>query len=210
MKCRQCNAEAVPEAVFCHQCGRPVGDLAGDLNAKQRFAAALSQGGADDDDPEEVLWQGRYSPRAMLGSWAAAGVLTLAVLIGGAVVGMSGTAWSIAIGLVLLGWLALVGLLFYRQLSIHYFLTTQRLLHEHGLLWREMDRIEAIDIDDVSYMQGPVQRMFGIGRIRITSSDATTPEFDILGIDDVRNVAAMIDEVRRQERRRRGIHIESV
>jgi membrane protein YdbS with pleckstrin-like domain len=107
-------------------------------------------------------------------------------------------------------WIFLLLRLIYLQLSVHYTLTSQRFIHERGLLWRQQDRIETIDVDDVTVQQGPVQRMLGIGTVRITSSDRTTPEFMIVGIENVRQVAAMIDETRRAERRKRGVHIESV
>lgn len=210
MNCPQCQTPAVAEAVFCHHCGRALGDIAGDLSAKQRFAAALARGGDDGDPPEQLLWQGRFSPRAMFGAWAGAAVLSLAVVIGAAAAGADGAGWLAGLTLLAVVWLGLLGLMFYRQLNVHYYLTSQRVLHERGLLWREIDRIEAIDIDDVAFLQGPIERMFGVGKIRLRSSDVTTPEFEMLGIDDVRNVATMIDEVRRQERRRRGLHIEAI
>ena len=70
--------------------------------------------------------------------------------------------------------------------------------------------IEVIDIDDVTYTQGVVQRIVGVGTIKISSTDRTHPELALLGIDDVERIADMIDDVRRQERRRRGLHIESI
>jgi membrane protein YdbS with pleckstrin-like domain len=83
-------------------------------------------------------------------------------------------------------------------------------MHERGLLWRRQDRIETIDIDDVAVEQGPIARMLGVGTVRLTSSDRSTPEFLLAGIEDVRNVATMIDNARRTERRKRGLHIESI
>jgi hypothetical protein len=52
--------------------------------------------------------------------------------------------------------------------------------------------------------------MLGVGTVRITSSDRSTPEFVLVGIEDVRKVAVLIDEARRNERRKRGVHIESI
>jgi hypothetical protein len=72
------------------------------------------------------------------------------------------------------------------------------------------DRIEVIDIDDVTYEQGLVQRMLGVGTIRIASSDRTHPELVLSGIDGVQQVADTIDDIRRKERRKRGLHIESI
>jgi membrane protein YdbS with pleckstrin-like domain len=79
-----------------------------------------------------------------------------------------------------------------------------------GLLWRQTDRIEIIDVDDVSFTQGPVERIFGIGTVRISSSDNTHPELALPGIENVQLVSGLIDDSRRKERRRRGLYIESV
>lgn len=210
MNCNQCGVAVPDDAAFCHKCGAPVGDLVRDLTAKQRFAAALARGDDDDDDPEQILWQGQFSHRAMIGTWLMAGGFTIALLVLAIAAGFSTAGWLGVAATLAVVWIGLLLVLLYRQVSVHYYLTNQRLLHERGLLWREIDRIEAIDVDDVTFRQGPIERMLGVGTVRITSSDATTPEFEVQGVENVRNVATMIDEVRRKERRRRGLHIESV
>ena len=91
--------------------------------------------------------------------------------------------------------------------ALRYRLTTQRFIHEHGVLTRDIDRIEVIDIDDVSYRQTLIDRMVGVGTIRIESGDRSHPELVLRGIDDVQRVSDMIDAARREERVRRGIHI---
>ena len=83
-------------------------------------------------------------------------------------------------------------------------------MHRDGILVRQMDRIEMIDIDDVSYRQGPIQILLNVGSIRIVSSDTSHPQLDMPGIADVRMVADLIDDARRNERRNRGLHIESI
>jgi membrane protein YdbS with pleckstrin-like domain len=157
-----------------------------------------------------MLWQGRFSARAMIGPAAAMAVGSLALLILAIMIELATQGWLVVLGVILVAWIGLGLRLVYRQLSVHYYLTNQRLLHEQGLLWREVDRIEAIDIDDVSLQQGPVERMLGIGTVQIRSSDQSTPHFEIVGIEDARDLARRLDEVRRQERMRRGLHIESV
>jgi uncharacterized membrane protein YdbT with pleckstrin-like domain len=112
--------------------------------------------------------------------------------------------------LVLVLWTYHLALLIVRRLGVRYQLTTQRLIHEHGILRRVTDRVEAIDIDDVSFVQGVVERMFGVGTIRIVSSDRSTPELLMPGVAPVKQIADMIDEVRRKERQRRALHIEAV
>ena len=101
-------------------------------------------------------------------------------------------------------------MLAYRRLSVKYRLTNQRLFHEAGILRRVTDRIEIIDVDDVTVEQGIVERMLGVGTIRVTSSDRTSPELHMPGIDHVKEVADTIDQARRAERQRRGLFIESV
>ena len=96
------------------------------------------------------------------------------------------------------------------RLSVEYTLTTQRLIHKHGLLHRVTNRVEVIDIDDVSYSQGPIERLLGVGTIKLLSSDVSDPQLVLRGIDNVQKVATLIDNARREERRRRGLYLESV
>ena len=113
----------------------------------------------------------------------------------------------VACGL-LWGWLAL--LFAYRRITCNYQLTSQRFLHESGLLKRVTDRIEVIDIDDVSVEQRLIERVVGVGTIKLISSDRSHPVLMLRGIENVKTVAATIDDLRRNERRRRGLHIESI
>ena len=98
----------------------------------------------------------------------------------------------------------------WRRLGVHYQLTTQRFIHQTGILTRKTDRIEVIDIDDVSFTQGPVERVFGVGTIQLTGSDRTHPTLSMIGIGEVKEVAGLIDDIRHSERRRRSLHIEAI
>ena len=101
-------------------------------------------------------------------------------------------------------------LVFYRKLNVDYQLTTQRFVHQTGILRRVTNRIEAIDIDDVSYEQGIFERVVNVGAICIISSDRSHPELILRGIDQVGDVAKLIDITRHKERLQRGLHIEAV
>ena len=219
MKCSACAVDLPADPAFCHKCGAAVASApasaAAPTSTAQQPAEKRSRGPlpfkpAAGDDPEEMLWQGQFSKLAMLGAWGAGGVFTIVAIAVGFLAGFTPAAWGIAAGVIVLVWIGLVLRLLYLQLSLHYYLTSQRFIHERGLLWRDVDRIETIDIDDVAVKQGPVEPMLGIGSILLRSSDASTPEYNIQGIEDVRRVATLIDEARRKERRRRGMYIESV
>ena len=209
MNCPDCSMEVVDEAAYCHHCGASLRETLEPSSPRERFQAAAASA-PDDDAPEEELWQGSYSKLAMIGSWVGAAIFTFGLFATAVVSGFGGRGWLISLGIVVLVWSALAGRLLFLKLSRHYFLSNQRFVHEQGLLWRDIDRIEAIDIDDVSFTQGPVERLLGVGTIRLLSSDQSHPTMDLPGIENVRVVAALIDETRRQERRRRGLYVESV
>jgi membrane protein YdbS with pleckstrin-like domain len=98
----------------------------------------------------------------------------------------------------------------YQRLGVNYVLTTHKLSHKMGILRQVTDRIEIIDIDDVTYEQGLLERMLGIGTIIVTSSDTSHPKLAMRAIDDVQRVAGLIDQTAGDERRRRGAFVERV
>ncbi|MEQ8847245.1 PH domain-containing protein [Botrimarina sp.] len=180
------------------------------LDPRERFQRAASARQSADVDPESDLWSGSYSHLAMLGVWIGGAAATVAAVVVGLLASLTGAGWMILLACVVGLWLVLGGWYAYRRYSVHYNLTTQRLIHESGLLWRTVDRVELIDVDDVTYRQGPVERLFSVGTIVVNSSDRTTPELHLPGIDNVREVANLIDDARRKERRSRGLHVESI
>jgi membrane protein YdbS with pleckstrin-like domain len=176
-------------------------------------AASEKSGDARASEPERSLWKGGFSAKAMYGTWFVCGALTVAALVGTALFARGDSAktvWMITLALVMLMWCYAICVYVYRRLGMHYELTTQRFIHQAGVLSRTTDRIEVIDIDDVSYSQGIVQRSLGVGKIHISSSDRSHPELVLYGIDEVPKIATLIDDVRREERRRRSLHIESI
>lgn len=159
------------------------------------------------------LWQGGFSGKSMIGSWASAASITILVLIVMMLIEPmreNANAWLAAAGIIAIVWLYLIGVMFYRKWGMHYELTSQQLKHREGIFFRQLDRIELIDIDDVNYRQGPVQAVLGVGNIRIKSSDSSHPELTMYGIANIKEVADMIDDARRTERRKRGLHIETI
>ena len=184
-------------------------DTATHAAPKERFEQAAASKQATEEEHEDELWQGTYSHLAMVGVWITGAFGSLGAIAISFIAGFGSSLLWILLG-ILLVWVVLVGVYLYRRWSVHYTLTNQRLIHEKGLLWRTSDRVELIDVDDVTFTQGPVERLFGVGKILISSSDRTTPELYLPGIEQVREVADQIDDARRKERRSRGLHIEAV
>ena len=167
-------------------------------------------------EPENRLWEGGYSAKAMYGTWLILAAVTLAVIAAMIVLPIlkimppvETNVWWIVLGALLGTWVLGVATFLYRRLSVHYELTTQRFIHSRGILVRTVDRIDVIDIDDVSYVQGIIQRTLGVGKIQLQSKDRSHPSLLLAGIDQVERVSGMIDDVRRKERRKRSLHIDA-
>jgi uncharacterized membrane protein YdbT with pleckstrin-like domain len=188
---------------------RPAESAPASAGDRFRDAARARQG--EDEEPETDVWRGGFSSRAMFGNWILAGVVTVVLLV--TVIALGTKTWYLWLGWAIVSALLWGGfgcLLAYRKLTCKYHLTTQRFIHESGLLKRVTDRIEVIDIDDVSFEQQVIERVVGVGTIKILSSDRSHPVLVMRGIEKVKEVASLIDDLRRKERRRRGLHIEAI
>jgi membrane protein YdbS with pleckstrin-like domain len=216
MKCSACQAETPDDADFCAKCGHNLKNEANDTAPQaeaasqtpiERFKNAVASTRDDDDEEEITLWIGGYSAKAMVGSWMLAAMASVLFVVAAIYFQFS---LLIAFVLICLTWIFVALVLVYRKMGVYYELTTQRFIHKSGILKRTSDRLEVIDIDDVTFSQGLIQRIVNVGTIRISSSDRTHPELMLIGIENVHEVADNIDDVRRIERRRRGLHIEAI
>jgi membrane protein YdbS with pleckstrin-like domain len=169
----------------------------------------LSPGRGGNDTAEQELWQGGYCLKAMAATWVVSLLASIALIVAGFLIANRIVWWCVLAAIVLL-WLYLAIVLLRRRLGVHYRLTTQRFFHESGILIHTTDLIEVIDMDDITYRQTLIDRMTGVGTIRIVSSDRSHPDLSIDGIDNVHDVAAMMHDARHAERTRRGLHIEQV
>jgi hypothetical protein len=142
MKCKACGVDVDVGGVFCHRCGERLdadpnaGDtptnsqpMANSDAEKSEPATATNaarrafQPRNPDDDAEDAVWRGGYSAKAMLGSWIGAGLLSIALLVGGILIPPLGL--PIALVAILLLWLVLGLTLLYRKWNVNYELTSQ-------------------------------------------------------------------------------------
>lgn len=200
MRCPHCGEAVQAAAIYCPKCGERLPKEPEPEAEVPSLAAPLARR----DVPEETLWNGCYSPKAMLPTWVVVDLTAVAMLVGGVL--LNQTAWSFVAALALMMGVIFVWL--YRRLAVRYRLTNQRLFHERGILWRITNRIELIAIDDLSFEQGPLERIMNVGDIHVFAHDSTNPMLTLHGIDDVTKVFALIDQGRRAEKLRRGISID--
>jgi len=209
MRCPHCKELVPAKAQFCSQCGQPL-ELSPRRSERQSALSRELPSVKEGDDEERKLWRGTFSAKGMINYWIVACLATVLLAFVGMQVQLDRVGWLGLVALMVILWSGLLLVLGFHKLDVHYQLTSQKLIHRSGILTRHWHRIEVIDIDDVSCCQGIIERMFGVGTITIFSSDESNPELDLPGIDQVHHVAALIDDARRAERVRRGIHIETV
>lgn len=162
-------------------------------------------------DPDVELWRGRYSGWAMFPTWIlltliTAGAILLAVVISRRVE-YPLTIWAVLLGIVALLWIYYLLLYLYRRYTVSYRVTSYRFYNEKGLLFRSVNAMEIIDIDDMSLEQNLLERMVGVGRVVLRTKDPSDPFFVISGLKDPQIAFQKIDGARRDERIRRGINI---
>ena len=222
MQCYQCGEHVLPEAVFCHRCGARLdaeggapADTASTESEHRRPTAPESErppaAGRDRDDreTEQTLWEGGYSSKAMFGRWVVTLMATFGLIVAGVFIWRPYVWLAIAAAIVLL-WAYQSLVLIARRSGVHYRLTNQRFIHELGVLRRVTDRIDLIDVSDITFEQGLIDRLVGVGTIHIASKDRSHPQLTLKGIEDVGHVAGLIDETFRAERRRRGLVVENL
>lgn len=202
MRCPDCDEPLKDGAKFCHRCGAELDEPTPRRGLKSSSPLAESD--------EEVIWSGSFSAKGLIHSWLLATLITVVLPIGGSYVGADRVEWAVIVVIIALVWIVLGAILFVQKLNVHYELTNQRLIHRSGIFLRRTNRIELIDMDDISHEQGLIERFFDVGTIEISSSDRSHPLIQLPGINHVEEVAMLIDDARRRERLRRGIHIEQI
>jgi membrane protein YdbS with pleckstrin-like domain len=221
MPCPTCHAEIPADAAFCPKCGQQIANVAA---APPSGAAVVVPSPADrlrsgqhpvPHEEEKELWHGGYSSKAMFGGWIFAGLITVSAAIA-AVLLPNPVTWIAVAVIVVLVWLVPLLKLGAMRLTVEYTLTTQRFLHKKGFVRRVADQILLVDIDDITYEQGPIGRLLNFGTITLRAKDmslagkgAAEGNLTLVPVDNVQQVANLIDEARREERRKRAIYMAS-
>jgi membrane protein YdbS with pleckstrin-like domain len=216
MLCTACKTEIPGNSSFCPKCGKRTDEaavrpaVAGAPIAVPGEAPRPAPLAASQAEPNKVLWSGCYSPKAMLGWWILEAVVIVAAITAAVLVPFPPITWIVAGAVIVISLLWVLSVMLIRQMSLSYELSNEQLIHREGLLKRVTNRIETIDIDDVTHEQSLLERMLGIGSILVISSDKTHPRLTLRGIDDVQRVADVIDNTARDQRRRRSAYVEQI
>ncbi len=200
MECPKCKAAVPDGSAFCNRCGAPTG------------APAAAPAPAP-PEPEKEVWRGRFSGKAhahrvfLLALWAAALIYLYVKL-------RPHGSWEwIKYGFAaaaLLPFLWILGSWFIARFTVRYRLTTHRLFREKGFIFRTINEVELIRVDDVSVSQNMIQRIFNVGNVTVIApTDPTEPRLDLVGIENPIEVKEQIRNFARL-RREKTLHVESL
>lgn len=156
--------------------------------------------------PEGVLWQG--SPAQITNIWRyllAAVLIVVFVVAGFYGKNAAGANWPLWIGLILAGLALIYALWQYLQVRYYqYELTNQRLRIRSGVLNRQTDELELYRVHDIVLYEPFWARLFGLGNIKLHTSDETNPELTIRAVSGAQSVRDQlrdyVEKVRQQKR----------
>ncbi|MBS0191913.1 MAG: PH domain-containing protein [Phycisphaerales bacterium] len=86
-----------------------------------------------------------------------------------------------------------------------YILTTQRIKIEQGVLSKQFDQVELYRVKDTVLTRTLLQRMLGLGSIKMITSDPSQPELVLPSISDSDRVRELIRQNVERMRRLRGV-----
>jgi membrane protein YdbS with pleckstrin-like domain len=220
--CPECKREVSDRAATCPHCGVRIAGgpaAAGGSAGTPPSPPPLAPFGPSGAHDETVVWEGAPSSRLMARElpgmlWAVAAPIFAILLlpdamkmVGGlhkemktVIVEQGGTVRALVIGgIVVVSVLRLgrAALRFARLRATRYRITNQRLTIDSGLVAKRVDDVDLRSIDDVGLEQSPLERMLGVGRLSIVSTDRARPRLELYGIEAPRDV---------RERLRAGVY----
>ncbi len=207
--CPECKQSVSDRAASCPHCGVALAP-GGPAAAVAPVAGPMAWPSPSPVGAEEVTWEGGASPRLLARELPAAFWAVLVPplvfwllpqalqVIGGlrrelrlAIAEQRSAiqlAVIVAVVLFSLHRLARVALAYARLRGMRYRLTNQRLTVESGLFSKRVDDVDLRTIQDVTLEQSALERLLGVGRLDIVSSDHSRPRLVLYGIRDPREV----------------------
>jgi membrane protein YdbS with pleckstrin-like domain len=101
-----------------------------------------------------------------------------------------------------------LGLFFFPALWVkrnRFKITNYRIDFEHGLITTNVDTLELWHVNDIRMRQGPLDKLFGVGSIHITSDDRSNPELELRSVSQPRPLYESLKQRVIAVKRQRGV-----
>jgi membrane protein YdbS with pleckstrin-like domain len=213
-KCPFCGEMIKAEAVKCRFCGELLETPAGGRLSRAEHARQTPMGHAVGTDTE-FFFKGNNSRFKLVGPT----IGTIFLIIVAIVIGVVGRSDAKGLDIARIptlpgGVIALVALIywFYKLLKLKalvWHITNDRIERESGIFVKKVQNMDMWRVQDITFNASLIQRMFGLGRVTIISSDRDQSDFEVGPIYNARQLYDKLKKVQLEADRRRGVvHIE--
>ena len=161
------------------------------------------------DDREEVYYHGSPQLRGEVGPmilWGFVGIVLIAIPFVWRALAKDHVfpPWWLTLALILLGLVCFV-VPWVRTKMVRYRISNYRIDYERGLLSRRIDTLELWHVEDISFQQTLLDRLMGVGDIRVMSHDDTTPVLMLKGLPNPRPLFESLKQRVIAVKRQRGV-----
>lgn len=163
----------------------------------------LRTGERSAEDEEVIYYQGSPLLRGELGllmTWLAIGAVLIAVPIVWWLLGDGPPPYWAWLFVVVGALLILFPALWVKR--NRYKITNYRIDHEFGIISTNIDTLELWHVNDIRMRQGPIDKLLGVGTIRLDIDDPSTPNLELRSLGNPRplyeNLKQRIISVKRQ------------
>jgi hypothetical protein len=161
------------------------------------------------DDREEVYYQGSPQLRGEVGPmllWGFVGIVLIALPFVWKAMAKAHALppWWLTLAFILIG-LLFLAVPWIRTKMVRYRISNYRIDYERGLLSRRIDTLELWHVEDIAFHQSLIDRIMGVGDIRVISHDDTTPQLLLKGIPNPRPLFESLKQRVIAVKRQRGV-----
>jgi membrane protein YdbS with pleckstrin-like domain len=209
-KCPFCGESIRAEAIKCRFCKEFLQTPSGENVSQAQDTRQVPLGYAQRTDTE-VFFDGAVSPIILVGPiitslFLIALSLFIYIVGGGTDLGKAPVLVAIAITIVAILYCFIKWL---KWKNTSYRVTNDRIEIERGVLSKSVRNLDMWRVQDIDFNQSVLQRMFGLGRVHIETSDKDIPVIDIGPIKGSRDLYDKVKKAELDADRRRGVvHIE--
>jgi hypothetical protein len=161
------------------------------------------------DDREEVYYQGSPQLRGEVGPvllWGFIGIVLIAVPFAWKGLNHDHTMppWWLTLAFIVGGLICMI-IPWLRTKMVRYRISNYRIDFERGLLSRRIDTLELWHVEDIAFHQSLIDRIMGVGDIKVISHDDTTPQLMLKGLPNPRPLFESLKQRIIAVKRQRGV-----